>query len=78
MDGCPEEHFLTVLHIKATKAKAITAAITFFIDDKKPEYSLLVGQGYDGAAAFSGVQTEVQRRFRTKAAHAIYIYRSCH
>ena len=61
VDGCPEEHFLTVLHIKATNAETITAAITSFIGNKTLEYSRLVGQGYDGAAAFCSVQTGVQK-----------------
>ena len=78
VDDCPEEHFLTVVHIKATNAEAITAAITSFIDVKKLEYSRLVGQGYDGAAAFAGEQTGVQKRIRTKAAHTLYIHCSCH
>ena len=78
VDGCPEEHFLTVLHVKATNAEAITNAITSFMNNKDLEYSRLVGQGYDGAATFSGVRTGVQRRIRVKAAHALYIHCSCH
>ncbi len=53
VNGSPEEHFLTVLHVKATTAEAITEAITSFFNDKKLDYRKLVGQGYNGAAAFS-------------------------
>ena len=69
---------MTVLHVKVTNAEAITDAITSFTSDKGLEYSRLVGQGYDGAATFSGVQTGVQRRIRAKAAHTLYIHCSCH
>lgn len=55
-----------MLHVKATNAEVITNAITSFIGDKGLEYSRLVRQGYDGAATFSGVQTGVQRRIRTR------------
>ena len=41
-------------------------------------YKKLVGQGYDGAATFSGSRTGVQRRIRVHAAHALYVHCSCH
>ena len=38
----------------------------------------MIGHGYDGAAAFSGRLSGVQKRIRTLAAHALYIHCSCH
>ena len=78
MNGCPEEHFLTVLHVKSTDAKEITRALTTYISDKELEYTKLVGQGYDGASPFSGAHSGVQKRMRVHTAHAFYIHCSCH
>ena len=78
VNGCPEEHFLTILHVKSTNAAAITDAITSFISEKNLDYRKLVGQGYDGAATFSGDRTGVQKRIRIHAAHALYVHCSCH
>ena len=78
VNGCPEEHFLTVLHVKSTNAKEITEALTLYMNDKGLDYRKLVGQGYDGASTFSGVNTGVQIRMRVHAAHALYIHCSCH
>ena len=76
VNGCPEEHFLTVLHVKSTDAKEITHNIS----DKELKYTKLVGQGYDGASPFSGAHSGVQKRMslRVHAAHALYIRCSCH
>ena len=78
VNGCPEEHYLTTLHVKATDAEAITAEITSYMSEKNLEYKELVGQGYDGAATFSGSRSEVQKRMRVHAGHALYIHCSCH
>ena len=77
VNGCPEEHFLTVLHVKSTDAEAITDTLTSFISEKNLDYRKLVGQGYDGAATFSGNRTGVQTRMKVHAAHALYIHCSC-
>ena len=78
VNGCPEEHFLTVLHVKSTDSEAITDTLTSFISEKNLDYRKLVGQGYDGAATFSGNRTGVQARMKVHAAHTLYIYCSCH
>ncbi len=78
VNGRPEEHFLSILHVKSTNAAAITDALTTFLNENNLDYRKLIGQGYDGAAAFSGKQTGVQRRMRVHAAHALYIHCSCH
>lgn len=49
------------LHVKSTDAKAITDAITVYIDKKNRDYNKLVGQGYDEASTFSGSNSGVQR-----------------
>ena len=38
VNGCPKEHFLTVLHVKSTDAKEITRALTTYISEKELEY----------------------------------------
>ncbi len=43
--GRPEEHFLTVVHVRATDAQAITDALTMYMQDKALDYRKLVGQG---------------------------------
>ena len=78
VNGCPEEHYLTTLHVKSTDANAITGAIISYMSEKNLEYRKLVGQGYDGAAAFSGHRSGVQKRMRVHAGHALYIHCSCH
>ena len=40
IDGCPEEHYLTTLHVKSTDAEIITAAITAYISEKNLDYLL--------------------------------------
>ena len=78
VNGCPEEHFLTVLHVKSTDAEAITDTLTSFISEKNLDCRKFVGQGYDGAATFSGNRTGVQTRMKVHAAQALYIHCSCH
>ena len=51
---------------------------TSFMEEKNLDYRRLVGQGYDGAATFSGCKNGVQRRIRTHSAHAVYIHCTCH
>lgn len=67
-----------VLQVKSTDAETISAALTSFISENNQDYRKLVGQGYDGAATFSGSQTGVQWRIRVHAAHTLYIHCSCH
>ena len=78
VNGCPEEHFFTILHVTSTNAKAITAALTSFIETKGLEYHKLIGQGYDGAATFSGAHNGVHKRMQVHACHALYLHCACH
>ena len=45
VNGCPEEHFFTILHVKSTNAEEITRALTTYISDKELVYTAN-GQGY--------------------------------
>ena len=78
VNGKPEEHFLTILHIVACDAKTITSTLESFISSNNLDYQKLVGQGYDGAAVFSGSKTGVQMRIRVHSAHALYVHCTCH
>ena len=73
----PEEHFLTILHIVACDAKTITSTLGSFISSNNLDYQKLVGQGYDGAAVFSGSKTGVQMRIRVVLAigYSLLVYR---
>ena len=78
VDGKSEEHFLNILHITSRDASTITNAICSFMDSNNLEYHKLIGQGYDGAATFSGNKSGVQMRIHTHAPYAIYLHCSCH
>ena len=34
VNGCPEEHFMTILHVKSTDTDTITKAITSYLQEK--------------------------------------------
>ncbi len=78
VNGRPEEHFVTILHITATDAASITKTLNSFILEKQLDYRKLVGQAYDGAAVFSGSKTGVQTRMGINSAHALYFHCACH
>lgn len=42
------------------------------------EYHKLIGQGYDGAATFSGAHNGVHKRMQVHACHALYLHCACH
>ena len=65
---------MTVLHVTSTDAESITKTLTSYIEEKGFYYRKLVGQAFDGAATFAGVNTGVQKRIRTHAGHALYIH----
>ena len=60
VNECPEEHFMTILHVKSTDADTITKAITLYLQEKNLNCRKLLGQGYDGAATFSSCRSGVQ------------------
>lgn len=78
VNGKPEEHFLSILHIDCCDAETITNQLTSFISSNDLDYRKMIGQAYDGAAVFSGCKTGVQIRMRVHSAHAVYIHCACH
>jgi len=78
VNGRSEEHFLDILHIKSTDASTITDALLSFVTQKNLDITKLVGQGYDGAAVFSGRVNGVAKRMQVHSAHAVYIHCTCH
>lgn len=76
LNGHSEEHFLTILHIKATDSATITDNLSF-VNQKNLDITKLVGQGYDRAAVFSGHVNGVAKRMRVHSAHAVYIHCTC-
>ena len=53
VNGKPEEHFLTILHVRSTDAGTITEALQSFLQQKQLDPRKLIGQGYDGSATFA-------------------------
>ena len=78
VNGHAEEHFMTILHITSLTAEALATKLTNYLESTELEYRKLIGQGYDGAAPFSGKNTGVQKRVCTLSGHALYIHCSCH
>ena len=78
VNGQPEEHFLENLHILSGNAETITETLESFITSRNLDYKKLVGQGYDGAAVFSGCKSGVNVRMQTHSPHAKYIHCACH
>ena len=69
---------MTILHITSLTAEALAAKLTNYLESTELEYTKLIGQGYDGAAPFSGKDTGVQKRVHTLSGHALYIHLSWH
>lgn len=78
VDGHSEEHFMTILHIRSLDSETLTRAIISYLESQGLSCTNLIGQGYDGAAPFSGKNVGVQKRMRTLSGHALYIHCSCH
>ena len=77
VNGKPEEHFLTVLHVRSTDAGNITEALQS-LQQKPLDLRKLTGQGYDGAATFGEKISGLHKQIQTSSAHAIYIHSFCH
>ena len=58
--GSPVEHFLGLVSLSACGAASIFAALKAFLADSDIDAGKLRGQGYDGAATFSGTKKGVQ------------------
>ena len=76
--GSPVEHFLGLVSLSAFDAASIFAALKAFLADSDIDAGKLRGQGYDGAATFSGTKHGVQMRIRTLAPQALLVLCRAH
>ena len=76
--GSPVEHFLGLVSLSACDAASIFAAQKAFLADSDIDAGKLRGQGYDGAATFSGTKNGVQMRIRTLAPRALFVHCRAH
>ena len=72
------EHFLRLVSLSACDAASIFAALKAFLADISVGAGKLRGQGYDGAATFSGKKNGVQMHIRTLAPRALFVYCRAH
>ena len=61
VNGIPEEHYLTVLHIRPTDAGTIAEALQSILQQKQLDLRKFIGQGYDGAATYTGKISRVHK-----------------
>ena len=76
--GSPVEHFLGLVSLSACDAASIFTALKAFLADSDIDAGKLRGQGYDGAATFSGTKNGVQMRIRTLAPRALFVHCRAH
>ena len=69
---------MDIIDVKATNAETFATTLMEFMETTGLDFEKLVGQGYDGAATFSGTKAGVGKRIRTRAVHALYVHCSCH
>ena len=72
------EHFLGLVSLTACDAASIFAVLKAFLADSDLDAGKLRGQGYDGAATFSGTKNGVQMRICTLAPRALFVYCRTH
>ena len=75
--GVPE-HFIKILPLLKANAESIYSAMVEYCREKNILLGMLIGMGFDGAATFSGVKTEVQRRVKELSPHALFVHCCCH
>ena len=66
------------MSLSACDAASIFAALKAFLADSDSDAGKLRGQGYDGAATFSGTKNGVQMRIRTLAPQALFVQYRVH
>ena len=76
--GSPVEHFLGLVNLSACDAASTFSALKAFLVDSDIDAGKLRGQGYDGAATFSGIKNGVQMRIRTLAPRALFLHCRAH
>ena len=72
--GSPVEHFLGLVSLSACDAASIFAALKAFLADSDIDAGKLRGQGYDGAATFSGTNNGFQMRIHTLGLRALFVH----
>ena len=72
------EHFLGLVSLSACDAASIFAALKAFLADSDIDAGKQRGQGYDGAATFSGTNNRVQMCIRTLAPQALFVHCRVH
>ena len=74
----PVEHFLGLVNLSACEAASIFAVLKAFLADSDIDAGKQRGQGYDGAATFSGTKNGVQMCIRTLAPRALFVHCKAH
>lgn len=73
-----KEDFLGFVPVKDATGKGLSGLILQTLSDLGVDCSMMVGQGYDGAAAMSGSFSGVQAEIRKKYSCALYVHCSSH
>ena len=76
--GSPEEHFLGLVSLSACDEASIFDALKAFLADSDIDAGKLRGQGYDGAATFSGTKNGVQMHICILAPRALFVHCRAH
>ena len=77
-EGSPEENFFEIVHLKQANAESIYSALVECLKEENLQVNKIVGMGFDGASAFSGKKTGVQRRIKKLVPHALFVHCHCH
>nr|XP_022338341.1 E3 SUMO-protein ligase KIAA1586-like isoform X3 [Crassostrea virginica] len=72
-NGIVKEAFLGLIHLHKTDAESLMMAIETFLLAKGVDITKAIFVGFDGCNTMSGVNSGLQRRFRNKVPHQIYI-----
>ncbi|XP_025208701.1 52 kDa repressor of the inhibitor of the protein kinase-like [Melanaphis sacchari] len=77
-NGCIKEDFLAFIPIYDVSGKGMACTIIREIGKLGIKIENLIGQGYDGASAMSGLYNGVQKHIRDKIPHALYVHCAAH
>lgn len=77
-NGCIKEDFLAFIPIYDVSGKGMACTIIREMGKLGIKIENLIGQGYDGASAMSGLYNGVQKHIRDKIPHALYVHCAAH
>ncbi|XP_025415571.1 zinc finger MYM-type protein 1-like [Sipha flava] len=77
-NGCIREDFLKFVPIYDASGKGMAYTIIREIGKLGLKIENLIGQGYDGASAMSGLYNGVQKYIRDEIPHALYVHCAAH